>query len=439
MIFVLLFLLIALLIFNLYYTKFDYIAPNVVFNASFVFSVFMCTLYYKKWDVNLNYQTFFIILIGNIVFSIICILLSKKGKDEIEYDIKNDYELPEYKFKNLYGILFLILGIITIFTTALYVTKSVGTDLTHLRTALYTYRDKVEFRGEDYSLPSYLNILTGTMHAGGFWFIALFLTNFKKNKKINWITLINIIICLLSTFLEGSRSMAINYILFAICYGIYLVNYSNKFEKSIGNKTLIKIVLLGILILASFRLTAVFVGRDNTSSFSTMDYIALYTGAEIKNLDTYIVEDNDNTFQFGKYTFSTLYSTFAPYFDLDSTTSFPFKRINGYNLGNVYTIFYHFYKDLGFLGVFIFSGFMAAVAQWLYNMAKKCKLQGEYGINLKSIIYCYTFSGIFYSFFSNHFFGLIFSLSFIKYLVMWTIMNYIFMKNEKMRFDFLKK
>ena len=431
MIFVLLFSLIVLLIFNLYYTKFDYIAPNVVFNASFVFSVFMCTLYYKKWDVDLNYETFFIILIGNIIFSTICMLLSKKRKNESENDDKGNYELPEYKFKNLYGILFLILGIITIIMTAVHVTKTVGTDLSHLRTALYTYRDKVEFRGENYSLPFFLNIAAGVMHAGGFWFIALFLTNFKKNKKINWIVLINIILCILSTFLEGSRTMAINYILFAICYGIYLVNYSNKFEKSIGNKTLIKIVLLGIVILASFRLIAVFVGRDNTSSFSTMDYIALYTGAEIKNLDTYIVEDKDNTFQFGKYTFSTLYSTFAPYFDLDSTTSFPFKMVNGYNLGNVYTIFYHFYKDCGFLGVLIFSIFMAAVAQCLYNMAKKCKLKSEYGINLKSIIYCYTFSGIFYSFFSNHFFGLIFYLSFIKYLVMWELMNCFLIKNYK--------
>lgn len=433
MIFVLLFLLIVLLIFNLYYTKFDYIAPNVVFNASFVFSVFMCTLYYKKWDVNLNYQTFFIILIGNILFSITCILLSKKRKIKLEEDNNKNYELPEYKFKNIYGILFLILGIITIFATALYVTKTVGTDLSHLRTALYTYRDKVEFKGEDYSLPFYLNILTGVMHAGGFWFIALLLTNFKKNNKINWIVLINIVICLLSTFLEGSRSMAINYILFTICYGIYLVNYSNKFEKSIGSRTLIKIILVGVVILASFRLTAVFVGRDNTSSFSTMDYIALYTGAEIKNLDTYIVEEKNSSFQLGKYTFSTLYSTFAPYLKLDSTTSFPFKSVNGYNLGNVYTIFYHFYKDIGFLGVFVFSIFMAAVAQWLYNMAKECNLQSKYGINLKSIVYCYTFSGIFYSFFSNHFFGLIFSLSFIKYLIMWFLMNYIFIKNDKIK------
>lgn len=433
MIFVLLFLLIVLLIFNLYYTKFDYIAPNVVFNASFAFSVFMCTLYYKKWDVNLNYQTFFIILIGNILFSITCILLSKKRKIKLEEDNNKNYELPEYKFKNIYGILFLILGIITIFATALYVTKTVGTDLSHLRTALYTYRDKVEFKGEDYSLPFYLNILTGVMHAGGFWFIALLLTNFKKKNKINWIVLINIVICLLSTFLEGSRSMAINYILFTICYGIYLVNYSNKFEKSIGSRTLIKIIVVGVVILASFRLTAVFVGRDNTSSFSTMDYIALYTGAEIKNLDTYIVEEKNSSFQLGKYTFSTLYSTFAPYLNLDSTTSFPFKSVNGYNLGNVYTIFYHFYKDIGFLGVFVFSIFMAAVAQWLYNMAKECKLQSKYGINLKSIVYCYTFSGIFYSFFSNHFFGLIFSLSFIKYLIMWFLMNYIFIKNDKIK------
>ena len=227
--------------------------------------------------------------------------------------------------------------------------------------------------------------------------------------------------------------MAINYILFAICYEIYLTNYLNRFEKSIDGKTLIKIVLLGVAILASFRLTAVLVGRDNTSSFSTMDYLALYTGAEIKNLDTYLEEDNNNIFQLGKYTFSTLYSTFAPYFNLDSTTSFPFKSINGYNLGNVYTIFYHFYKDLGFLGVLIFPIFMAAVAQWLYNMAKKCKLKSEYGINLKSIIYCYTFSGIFYSFFSNHFFGLIFSLSFIKYLVMWELMNCFLIKNYKIR------
>lgn len=419
MIFILFITLVFLLIINIKLNDKDFISPSVIFNFVFTFSSFICCLYYKKWNMELHVNTYLVIVIGVIIFFLTCYIIRKKFFNKIEIN----HEIKKINIDKNLQIIFLIFGIVTIIFTVRYVLNSVNSDILHLRTALYSYRDKIEFRNADIGLPFILNICTGIMHAAGFWLIYCFINNIMIEKNFNKILLINIILCLISTLLEGSRAMAVNYVLFTFCSYMFCLNYKNNFKFKIERKTLIIFSIIAVILLLSFRFSAILIGRDNVSTMSTSDYIALYTGSEIKNLDTFLQEEHSNI-QLGKYTFSSLFKTVGKIFKINTSLNSPFRSVNGYNLGNVYTIFYQFFMDFHYFGIIIMTILMATISQLIYEKSKRLDYNSR--PKLLILIYCYIFGGIFYSFFSNQFFTLIFSLGFIKYLIIWYIMNCIF-------------
>ncbi|KLD60505.1 hypothetical protein WP50_09840 [Lactiplantibacillus plantarum] len=98
-------------------------------------------------------------------------------------------------------------------------------------------------------------------------------------------------------------------------------------------------------------------GRE-VGSFSKANYLAIYFGAEIKNLDTFIQAGQfpirpHGTF--GAQTFLEFNRTFGKFFGSNATVilDLPFQNINGLSLGNVYTTFYAFLYDFGYRGVLL--------------------------------------------------------------------------------------
>ena len=74
-----------------------------------------------------------------------------------------------------------------------------------------------------------------------------------------------------------------------------------------------------------------------------------------------------------------------------------------YDLGNVYTTFYAFIYDFGFLGVVSLTGFMAIVCVWLYNKVNYVDLISN-KISLYVICYAYLLNDIVMLPFSNRFY-----------------------------------
>jgi len=111
---------------------------------------------------------------------------------------------------------------------------------------------------------------------------------------------------------------------------------------------------------------------------------------------------------------------------LDYSIVLDFNSVGIYNLGNVYTIYYAFIKDFGYVGVILLVALMAVICQVVFE-----KMRATYSkSNFFSIIYCFIVGLLAFSYFSNKFYESIFDMNFLKYLICWCLLNFFFGKSR---------
>ena len=116
--------------------------------------------------------------------------------------------------------------------------------------------------------------------------------------------------------------------------------------------------------------------------------------------------------------------------------SFSFKKYNKYilillsfifsfyDIGNVYTTFYQFYIDFGYVGVAILPFSIGVISQITYN---KTKIKNNRNIlNIYNIVYSYMIYALIFSFFSDKFFEEIITLNFVRYFICMILVQYFF-------------
>lgn len=113
-----------------------------------------------------------------------------------------------------------------------------------------------------------------------------------------------------------------------------------------------------------------------------------------------------------------------PQYSLD----LPFKSINGYSLGNVYTTFYPWLYDFGYSGIFVLTMVMGIISETIYLYAKIQKNNHKHLICI--LIYGYISSFLFLSFFSNKFYEEVFSKNML-YIVISLFLIELFFKKVK--------
>lgn len=407
-----------------------YISPSVVFSGVFAFSTFWLILYAEKWNLNLGLNTFSVIVVGNIIFSFVCKIInsfykkSKKSEEIIEEKLMYEIKIDALKLN-----VFLTFSVLMLFLTLYFTIRAVNGSFSNIGSALYTYRNLTAYKGESVNMPFIVEMLGGVLHASSYWFMYVLINNYMVNKKINIKILLIILLSALSSTLDGSRGAIINSILANIPLFYLIKNKDNNYKSHLKLKNIMVITILAILLLSSLKWTATLLGRNDINDIDTTDYIAMYVGAEIKNLDTYL---NGKTFietKIGIHTFRTIYEIFSKVanknWEMDVIPIY--RTINGYNLGNVYTIFFDFICDLGYLGILLFTSIMAIVSQILFEKSKTVK-PSKNTVPISTIMYSYIFGGIVFAFFGNKFFPQVFSISFIKYVILWYLYNAFFCK-----------
>jgi oligosaccharide repeat unit polymerase len=188
--------------------------------------------------------------------------------------------------------------------------------------------------------------------------------------------------------------------------------------------------------LLSFQSLVDLLGRTSSIRENLFDYLAKYSGAQIKNLDIFLQEQTSNkSVIWGKNSFYTLIQWLGPYIgitDNNYNLDLPFRAVNGYGLGNVYTTFYAYIYDFGYNGMLILVGIMAVVSQYFYE---KCKHTFSNGYpRLSEMIYGLIAGALVLSFFSNKFYELIFGRIFIGTLMCWIIYNRYFCHRSSSRY-----
>lgn len=186
--------------------------------------------------------------------------------------------------------------------------------------------------------------------------------------------------------------------------------------------------MFAVLGLMAFAYLTSFIGRS-VQRTDYLYYIAIYCGASIKNLDSFLTESIVHSDIWGKMTFINIIHYIGARFGiqgLNYSISLNYNSIGAYALGNVYTIYYAFIKDFGYIGMLLLVALMAIISQVVYEKMKTTYTRS----NILSIVYCFIVGLLAFSFFSNKFYEGVFDMNFIKYIVCWYLLDVVFGKRK---------
>jgi len=420
----------------------DIISPAFLFTAPFCVAVIFAALYRKKWDLNIHLNTMLVLLLGCFLFVLTCFIVHYTVGKNIRKRIRNGMIESVYESSNTVVpikieawkiVLFIVIQLISVYIVSMDMRRVVGKygisgDFTNI---MYYFREYHMHSDYDVALSSIASNLRLFSIAGCYIWIYVLLNNFlcKKHKSNSILLIVSIVLGVINSIVLGARGEAIQLFVAVVVLYFFLQKKYNHWKAKVNFKQIFLITIMIGSIIFAFKFSGELLGR-NTSTISAVDEVAKYFGAEIKNLDIYLEGHVKGTQISGSQTFGVILGWIDNKLGLDWNieTVLPFNKVNGISLGNVYTIFYPLIYDFGYLGIFILIPIIACFSQLLYEYAlleKSNKL-----INLRIIVNSYVLFLVVFSFFGERFFSYILNISFIKYILIWSIMIWF---NTKLR------
>lgn len=419
-------LLIILLFFILWscyiFNEYDYIAPSFIFCFTFFMSACDAVINLKIWKTTLSINTVMIIVGGIITFTICSLIVHfffKYIKEkQIRYVCEKERRVPNLiicKRWKLYA--FLILQIMTIYMVIRemkIVTSQYGADGS-LASAVNLYQYLSKFTTLDVSFSNVVTYLYIMVTISGYVWGYIIIQNYIYYKKLDYLVIFNFLISFISSFVTGSRGNGVQMIL-ALIVVYFCILKQVKVSQIKQFKIIMRVICIVFFMILSFESIAGLMGRDD--SLKLFEYISVYLGAPIKNLDNFIHDFKKPSNIWGIDTFSMQINWLISHFNINLVTepiNGDMQYINGYNLGNVYTAFKSYISDFGYIGVVYCTALMAIIIQLLYEIILVENRKGllKNNIDCLKIVYGYLFVNMSFSFFSNKFYET-FTITFIE-------------------------
>lgn len=426
----LLILLSSIMILCLNIEKKEYVAPAFIFCASFVFSCLWATAYRKQWELDIHFNTFCVILGGVLEFVVVAYFTRwflRKSSKRCKTSSYTVYRIVSIEIKRIY-----LIGIIVVeaFTVAFTLYEIVvATGISDISSALVYYNDITKFTEDSIIFPhaGLLFLLWDFVDAMGFWISFIIANKIVERKKPAYESLV-LVLSMLSNVFRGARTNAICKLMAFLCILLILLRRKAENKKhSVSIKLIVAIIIAAVFFMLGFKQIGSMMGR--TIMQSGTDYVAMYCGSEIKNLDTFLQEKHEGIDSFlDSQTFYVILKYIKPKLGITEKTLpvLPTRYINGIMLANVYTTFYQYIYDFGYAGLIILVGLMSILSQVAYEFSKSFKEKKTVPISL--VIYGYIFPSLVLSFFSNKFYERQFSSAFIKYCIYWVLFNFVLVR-----------
>lgn len=400
-----------------------YISPVAIYIASFIFSVAWAIGYANAWELNLNLPTFAVIVGGAVCFCVIGVAVHEfypKCSDKEFGHFEYGYELGLVR-----QILFMLFAVATLLLTIDAIRRITG--VASLSAAINTFRNAngdTESSVRLSGLPYYMGTV---LRAAGYWYAYFVGSPIGYKQRLSPLTLVNYALCLAYSLLSGGRNDLVCMLLAAAVLAIYARSrFSKRRTQRLEAKQMGKILLLMTGGLVAFALLSTVIGRTMNGS-NYLYYIAIYCGASIKNLNTFLGGAILHSDIWGKLTFIGLINYLGARFGVPG---WRYSVIEDYNaigdlaLGNVYSTYYAFIKDFSYIGVVALAALMAIITQLNFEHMKNSYTK----TNLPAIFYGFISGTLAFSFFSNKFYETVFSPSSIKYVLCWIALNILFGK-----------
>jgi len=411
----------------------DVLCPSFIFTLSLTFSVFWACIFTKKWELYLHANTFIVIAGGAMLFSFSSLLIKHLyKKNSLKFGLHQNRIIYERKTNRLIKICFLLFSLYTCYLTIETLTRWANLPFSGFIAAGKAY-DQLKFNTiQTYNLPSKLSFYRLVTDCGGYYFAYSFVNELIENKKFAVIDISIFLISVFSSTLTGARSNAVYLLLAFLFFTLFVFQKRKERDDILTFKLFVSIVILVFLLLLSFPLIGKLLQRSISSGM--IEYLAIYIGAEIKNLDIFLQKRITDNTVWGSQTFIFLIRSFGKrlgFQNINYNLDLPFQRINGNNLGNVYTVFYPFIYDFGYGGWMLLSSFMGILSQAIYEFSKHSTSKR---ISLIfTLIYGHLFSSLVLAFFSNKFFEENFTVGWAKKIVVWIILDCVLNITQKKR------
>lgn len=415
-------------LFNLRLVKGDFFEPSVIFSVSFLVQALLSLFALTYLHLKFHSEIVLLLLVSELIFLLFTIFFTSNGnriygQQKIE-NLSSDVDV--LKISSWITFVVVVLMVYAIILRRQYLidfSRAFGMPNSTFSEKIALYDKIVKFDPNRYRsvglYPSRIyNLLSTVTYAYAYLTGYVVANNFGLKKLPKWIDLIVLILFSYLSYLGGGRSG-----LFRLATFMLLVFYvvSRKQEgKFFLNFKLFKRLFLGavvaiILFLASISLF----GR--TSNYNPLHYLYIYLGAPLYNLDVFIQNHTLPIEQpyWGQQTFNNLYKFIWPRVGLETIPmNLPFVRYNWqYGLGNVYTTYYQFLYDFGFLGVVPLISFIAYYYTGFYHRIKVRPLAAK-RIDFRLFIYAYLFNDLIMLIFSNRFYETFLNFGTLRFFIL---------------------
>lgn len=424
--------MLAEFIFSIRLFRRELAAPAVVYSFSFFICTIPAAIFSQRWELGLHLNTFLVITVGGLIFISVCHIVEKvMAKMVLNPNKIHKHSWITIKSENIRDwklYILLLIGVTTIVFTLYEEISLTGQE--NIVSAMLVYDQVSKFSdSENFVFSKPIWILRGFIDALGYWCIFVIVRNLSEKKKVSMLMYALLILALINIGDTGNRGGLVNYFVSLIC--VWLIFHKTTYREYITKKNIVMAIIIIGALLVAFRFSASLLGRETSGNI--FEYLATYIGAQIKNLDIYLQTGTMNHGLGSSQTFINIITWLGPKTGLFPTTyklDLPFQSINGFNLGNVYTTYYAFLYDFGYVGAVLLTALMAAISQIIYCSVLRNTAQKP--VPLTSLIYIYIYSFLLFSFFSDKFYENVF-VSYILYLIVYWIIIKLYMSDWKDR------
>lgn len=445
LLYILLIIFIAMLIFFYIKLEKDIMQPPVIFCAVYVFSIICAILNIDKWNIIFRNNTFLVLVLGGIEFVCICYAIHKlynrkeKAIESKETCTKVENSKTESKITiKKYMVVLVCIYDIVILSLLLYNVLSIASqfgEFSNFTEALTLFKNNTSYN-VNAEIPHYMNLLGKPVIIFAYIFLYIFLKNIlvqegKWYKKIfkNSYYLIPVFTYICYEFASSNRLTILSLAIGGFTMAMIILNQANNWQKIIKLKTIGKMILVAICGLIMFYFSASFVGRVNSKGL--VDYITLYCGGSLECFNRFMQDSPEESDIIGKETFYYLIKNLDSYGIIDLENPYPihleFRYGNGEMIGNVYTAYRRWIYDFGIIGMVILQAIMAIFYQTFYEKIKKLSKQGK-DTSFLTILYGYMSYPLFLHPIDGYLYLLTIRLAFITTLIMYSLAYIILLK-----------
>lgn len=411
--YILIIVFLVLLIINYIGSGFDFFNPAFIFIFMNLLSALVCAVAVRVYEYELHLNTVLVLSCGGIVFTMVNLFVMFFTKHKRKARALGVYgsRLTPIRIRSYWIVIFIIFELIVAYATMRYVmnvVKAFEGSSYDFATSIGRYNSIVKNYGEDLRG---LEVKSGPIYKYGWplcrllcvFLGAILINNYILSKKASLLLVTATLLPVIISFFTGSRTTAFRFLTAFIAeYILIYRNYVGSYKKG-NTRILRRLIIIMIPAIVGLAFTINLIGRATTKN--TFEYFVAYLGGPFINLDIYLQNPYHSSF-FGQETFQRLYSFVGSRFGIDFLRydlNLPYNTWHGVYLGNVYTMYFMFIEDFGYLGIVPLTAVVALFYTCWYSRLMNLRASRSV-IRPLLLVYAYLFNDVIMLTFSNRFY-----------------------------------